>query len=167
MLGPEPSARGSVAELIETYRAQGLFTRWPIDYLPLAPASLRKFVGLLLRERGLAVHLHASPGRGLWRDALFMALARLARCPVILHLHDSALQRLHDEAGRSLRGAIRFFLEEATCIVVPSESQRAWALGVTRRIQVEPGSSFICSTEPPGTVISYGLIEASPMKITL
>ena len=147
MLGPEPGARGSVAELIETYRAQGLFTRWPIDYLPLTPASLRKFVGLLLRERSLVVHLHASPGRGLWRDALFMALARLARCPVILHLHDSALQRLHDETGRSLRGAIRFFLEEATCIVVPSESQRAWAkrlgISVPTLIRLERGDAGV------------------------
>src|SRR5262245_9487186 len=136
MLGPVPGTRGSVAELIEAYREQGLFQRWPIDYLPLTLASLRGFVGLVLRSRPLAVHLHASPEGGLWRDALFMALARVARCPVILHLHGSALQRLYDDAGRSLRSLIRFFLEQTSCIVVPSESQRAWALGVTRRIQL-------------------------------
>jgi glycosyltransferase involved in cell wall biosynthesis len=136
MLGAAPGTRGAVAEVVEAYRAQGLFRRWPIDYLPLTLASLRKFAGLILRERALAVHLHVSADRGLWRDALFMALARAARCPVILQLHGSALQRLYDESSRALRGVIRFCLEQAACIVVPCESQRAWLHGVTRRIQV-------------------------------
>src|SRR5262245_33268991 len=148
MLGPVPGTRGSVAELIEAYREQGLFRRWPIDYLPLTLASLRGFVGLILRSRARVVHLHASPEVGLWRDAVFMALARLARCPVILHLHGSALQRLYDDAGRSLRSLIRFFLEQTSCIVVPSESQRAWALGVTRRIQLAVLPYPVAAQEP-------------------
>ena len=40
-------------------------------------------------------------------------------------------------------------------------------VGDAVRATAAPGSSFMCSTEPPGTVISYGLIEASPMKMTL
>jgi glycosyltransferase involved in cell wall biosynthesis len=167
MLGPAPGTRGSVAALIEAYREQGLFRRWPIDYVPLTLASLRKFAGLIVRERALAVHLHVSPERGLWRDALFMALARLARCPVILHLHGSALQRLYDDAGRTLRSVIRFFLEEASCIVVPSESQRAWALGVTRRIQVAVLPPPVAAQESQpgarqaGLVLFLGRLEAA------
>ena len=37
----------------------------------------------------------------------------------------------------------------------------------SRRIHCEPASSFMCSTEPPATVISYGLIDASPTNTTL
>ena len=167
MLGPAPESRGAVASLIEAYRAHGLFKRWPIDYLPLTLASLRKFVGLILRERALAVHLHASPERGLWRDALFMALARLARCPVVLHLHGSALPQLYGDAGRSLRGVIRFCLEQAACIVVPSESQRTWALGVTRRIQVAVLPHPVAPQEAQqgarqaGLVLFLGRLEAA------
>ncbi len=38
---------------------------------------------------------------------------------------------------------------------------------VRRCIHTAPDSSLKCSTEPPGEVISYGLIEASPTSTSL
>ena len=31
MLGPAAATRGDIAAVVECYRAQGLFRRWPID----------------------------------------------------------------------------------------------------------------------------------------
>jgi glycosyltransferase involved in cell wall biosynthesis len=148
MVGAAPETRGSIAAVVEAYRAQGLFKRWPIDYLAthgdrgargnakLLLGALRWFAGLVVRERAVAVHLHTAPDRGLWRDALFIALAFAARWPVILQLHGNGLQRLHDEGPGALRALIRFALEKAACVVVACESQRTWLRGVTPRAQV-------------------------------
>jgi len=148
MVGAAPETRGSIAAVVQAYRAQGLFKRWPIDYLAthadrgargnakLLLGALRWFAGLVLRERAVAVHLHTALDRGLWRDALFMGLALAVRWPVILQLHGNGLQRLHDEGSGALRALIRFFLEKAACVVVACESQRAWLRGVTPRAHV-------------------------------
>jgi glycosyltransferase involved in cell wall biosynthesis len=152
MLGPTPETRGAMAALIEAYRAHGLFTRWPINYvathgnaglranLLLLGAALGRFVELLARSRGLLVHLHVGsqpgPHLSLWRDALFMALAIAARCPVIVQLHGNGLERLYERGGRALRAAIRYALEQAACVVVACEAQRTWLRGVSRRAPV-------------------------------
>jgi glycosyltransferase involved in cell wall biosynthesis len=148
MVGPAPETRGSVAALVQAYRAQGLFKRWPIDYVAthadrgardnanLLLGALRWFAGLVLRERAVAVHVHCTFDGALWRDALFMGLAFAARWPVILQLHGNGLQRLHDEGSGALRALIRFFLEKAACVVVACESQRAGLRGVTPRAHV-------------------------------
>ena len=85
----ELEARGrlALATVVETYRAHGLFKRWPIDYLPthgdvgaienvsLALKALRRFAGLLWRHRRVVLHVHSGFDAGFWRDAAFMALA--------------------------------------------------------------------------------------------
>jgi hypothetical protein len=85
MLGAAPEAPGSMAGVVEAYRVHGLFKRWPIDYLAthahggarrnagLALSALRRFIEVLLYERGTVVHLHAEATLGFWRDAVFMA----------------------------------------------------------------------------------------------
>ena len=148
MLGPAAEARGDIAAVIACYRAHGLFRRWSIDYVATrghdgawrdagcALSALRQLTGLLMRRQRVVVHLHAAAGRGFWRDALFMALALAARCPLILHLHGAGYERLRDEAGPLRQRLIGYLLERAACIVVPCESLRAWVDSVTRRAQV-------------------------------
>jgi glycosyltransferase involved in cell wall biosynthesis len=177
MLGPAPESRGGLAGVLEAYRAHGLFRRWPIEYLAtygdaglrrnavLALAALRRFAALLVRERALAVHLHVSTEQGLWRDVLFMALAIAARCPVILQLHGTGLRRLHDHGGRTMRRLIRFFLEQAACVVVPCEWQRGWVRAVARRAQVALVPVPVAApppapaTERPALVLFLGTLE--------
>ena len=168
MLGPAPASRGGLAGMLAAYREQGLFRRWPIEYLAthadggprrnavLALAAMHRFAALLARERALAVHLHVSTEQGLWRDVPFMALAMSARCPVILQLHGTGLRRLHDHGGRATRLPIQFFLEQAACVIVPCEWQRGWVRAVARRAQVAvvpvpiaPGATLPASTTPP------------------
>ena len=47
------------------------------------------------------------------------------------------------------------------------EAGQTWLERVMRSIQIAPASSLKCSTEPPGAMIPYGDIDASPTKITL
>ena len=92
MLGAANETRGSIAAVVDAYRAHGLFQRWPIDYLPThgdggaarnAEPRVRgdAALGLLLaRHRRALVHLHLSARGNAARDAAFMAAALAARC---------------------------------------------------------------------------------------
>jgi glycosyltransferase involved in cell wall biosynthesis len=177
MLGAAPASRGGMAAMLEAYRSHGLFQRWPIEYLAthgdggllrnaaLALAALGRFTALVLRERSLAVHLHLSTDRGLWRDLLFMALAVAARCPVILQLHGTGLRTLHDNGGRATRALIQFFLEQAACVAVPCEWQRGWVRAVTRHAQVAvvpvpvTAPALPPDAERPALVLFLGSLE--------
>jgi glycosyltransferase involved in cell wall biosynthesis len=149
MLGAARETRGSIAAVVDAYRAHGLFQRWPTDYLAthgegnlatqagLALRALRQFAAALVRDRRVAVHLHVQAGAGFWRDALFAGAALAARCPLILQLHGAGFESFYDGAGPAGRGAIRFVLERAAFVLAPAESLCAWLRGVTRmRAQV-------------------------------
>lgn len=154
MLGAAPETRGSFGSVVGAYRAHGLFKRWRIDYLAThgdggaarnaarVLSALREFLLLLARERRVAVHLHTVPGAGFWRDALFMTLAIVTRCPLVLQLHGAGFGRFYDRAGRVGRAAIRFLFEHAASIVVPCEFQRTWARSVAR------GARVVCLPVP-------------------
>jgi glycosyltransferase involved in cell wall biosynthesis len=132
MLGAAPQTRGSSAAVVEAYRAAGLFRRLPIEYIAtscdgsrldkakLAASALHRFARALIQHRRLAVHIHLS-AEGVVRDALFMAAALAARCPLIVQLH-----------GTGFDAGIRAFLERAAWVVVSCESQRAWLRSVAR-----------------------------------
>jgi glycosyltransferase involved in cell wall biosynthesis len=148
MLGAAPETRGSIASVVEAYRAYGLFKRWPSDYIAthgggsfaheakLLFRGLRSFAELLARHRRVVVHAHCEARRGLWREWLFAALAVAARCPVIVQLHGGGFERLYDASSSLGRTAIRLLLERAACVVAPSESQRAWVRSVARDAHV-------------------------------
>jgi glycosyltransferase involved in cell wall biosynthesis len=137
MLGAAPETRGSIAAVVEACRAGGLFSRWPIQYIPTScdgsvlaqgatiARAARDFALALAHHRRMAVHVHASGGVAFWRDALFMSAALAARCPLIVQLHGIGFER---EA--------RSFLERAAWVVVSCESQRIWVRSVARRAQV-------------------------------
>jgi len=177
MLGAAPGTRDGVASVVDAYHAHGLFARWPIDYLAtygdggvrhnamLLLRALRRFIALLVRERGLVAHLHATPERGLWRDALFAALAQAFRRPFILHLHGSAFRSAHEESGMPARFWTRLLFEQAACVVVPCEALRTWARGVTRNAQIAVVPPPVAPAQPspharrPNVVLFLGRLE--------
>jgi glycosyltransferase involved in cell wall biosynthesis len=146
MLGAAAETRGSIASVVDTYRAHGLFNRWPIVYLPTHGASgvaadarfaldtARGLASALTRGR-IAVHAHVSV-RGFWRDAAFIAAALTARSPVLVQLHGTGFERFYDECGGLQRAALRALLERAACVATPSESLRGWARGIARGAHV-------------------------------
>lgn len=165
MLGPAPGTHGAIAALLEIYREQGLFKRWPIEFVATSGegaagtlGALREFARLLVQERNLAVHVHAVAGRAFWREALFMALAAAAHCPFILHLHGAGFERFYEDAGAPGRHALRFFLEHAACVVVPCESLRTWMRGVARQAQVACVPSPVAAFEAPAAARQPNLV---------
>ena len=163
MLGTAPDTRGGIAAVVNAYRAQGLFERWPIDYVPshrdggaprkllAAVKALLAFVLLLCRQRRVIIHVHCASHASFWRKSIFMALATLVKCPVILHLHGGGFARFYEsECGAAGRRVIRFFLDRAACVIVVSEHWRAWIASVTENERV------VCIPNP------VPLAEASP-----
>jgi glycosyltransferase involved in cell wall biosynthesis len=179
MLGAAPETRGSIAAVVDAYRSQGLFARWPIDHLAvhcgggarrsaaLAAGAMRDFALLLARHRRAVLHVHSEPGAGFWRDAAFMAAAGAMRCPVVLQLHGSGFDRFHDRASGPARMLIELALARAARVLVPAESMRTWIHGVTRRASVacvpppvvlpEAGTR---QQERPALVLFLGKLEA-------
>jgi len=137
MLGATPETRGSIAAVVDAYRAHGLFKRWPITYIAsngdgsvaekvtIAAKAARDFAALLMQHRRAVVHVHASPGIAFWREAAFMAAAAAAGCPVIIHLH-----------GNGFEPSIRWLLERAAVVCVPCEATRKWVRSVARAADV-------------------------------
>ena len=122
MLGAAPETRGSIAAVVEAYRADGLFRRWPIEYivthgdgtrperLLIAMRALRRFGELLARERRVAVHLHTAARGNFWRDLPYMLAAIATGRPLLVQLHGAGFERFYDacdSAGRALRRRAR------------------------------------------------------------
>jgi glycosyltransferase involved in cell wall biosynthesis len=136
MLGAAPGTHGGMATVVDAYRAQGVFRRWPVEYIA-TPAPLHacgRLAGLLARYRRAVVHIHASAGLGFWRDSAFMSVALAARCPVILQLHGGGFDRFYDESGAA-QVVVRYFLERAACIIVPSQRMAGWLHSVNPAIR--------------------------------
>jgi len=158
MLGAAPETRGSVAAVVESYRAAGLFTRWPVRYIAtrgdgslmqktlLAAKATRDFGLLLGEQRRMVVHVHAAAGAGFWREAAFMGAALAARCPVVLQLH-----------GKGFDSSIRWFLERAAAVCVSCGAARAWVKRVARNAEVV--------IVPPPVAISVPELAAKPNLI--
>jgi glycosyltransferase involved in cell wall biosynthesis len=155
MLGAAPETRGSIAAVVESYRAHGLFKRWPIRYIAtssdgslvqkaaLLARAVQEFGALLAQKRRAVVHVHAAAGAGFWREAAFMSAAFAAGCPVVLQLH-----------GKGFEPSIRWFLERAALVCVPCESMRGWVRSVTRNVDVV--------LAPPPVAVTVTAVSAKP-----
>jgi glycosyltransferase involved in cell wall biosynthesis len=149
MLGTAFETHGGISSVLKTYRAAGLFDRWPIDFLATHRdggivtklvrlfAALVAFMGLLVRHRHAVLHVHSASRASFWRKSIFMALAMAARWPVIFHLHGGGFATFYDaECGPVGRAMVRFFLDRAACIVVVSDRWCAWMHRATRNPHV-------------------------------
>ena len=85
MLGAAPETRGSIAAVVESYRAHGLFKRWQIEYIAthaddgparnaaIALGAMRGFGELLALHVRSPVHMHVCVRGSLVRVATFCA----------------------------------------------------------------------------------------------
>src|SRR2546421_11956509 len=155
MLGAAPETRGSIATVVEGYRAHGLFKRWPISYIAtsgdgslaakglLFAKAVHEYGALLAQPRRMVVHVHAASGAGFWREAAFMGAALAAGCPLVVQLH-----------GNGFDPSIRWFLERAALVCVPCEASRTWVKSVARNVDVV--------LAPPPVAVAVPELPAKP-----
>jgi glycosyltransferase involved in cell wall biosynthesis len=149
MLGTALESRSGIAAVVNAHRAQGLFERWPIGYIPThcdggalrklltAVKALLTLILLLARERRVIIHVHSASRASFWRKSIFMAVGMLMKCPVIFHLHGGGFARFYEtECGAVGRRLVRYFLDRAACVIVLSDRWRAWVSGVTRNPRI-------------------------------
>ena len=167
MVGTSFETHGGVSAVLRTYRAAGLFDRWPIEFVAShrdgslarkalqALGALAAFAALLCRHRCAVLHVHSCSRASFWRKSVFMALAMLARWPVIFHLHGGGFATFYDaECGRIGRAIVRFFLDRAACVVVLSPRWCAWMNRVTRNPRVVAISNPVCVPAEPGAAVA-------------
>ncbi|HZQ72197.1 MAG TPA: glycosyltransferase [Burkholderiales bacterium] len=161
MLGAAAQDCGAPAAVLEAWRGEGLFERWPIEIVAARDArAFLSFSSLLLRERGLAVHAHAS-ARTLWRDAPFVAAALAARAPLVLQFHGGGLERAYDAASGPVRAAFHAALERAAAVVVPTESLKGWLARLSR------GAPVSCIPSPVRLPALHGDAERGNLVLFL
>lgn len=149
MIGTSFATRGGVASVVDGYRQAGLFERWPIEYVAThrdgnALEKLLKaidgivvFFALLCRHPRAILHVHAASRASFWRKSGFMALAMLARWPIVFHLHGGGFASFYEEeCGPIARALVRFFLDRAASIVVVSERWNLWMRRITRNPRI-------------------------------
>jgi glycosyltransferase involved in cell wall biosynthesis len=136
MLGPARGARGSIVAAVQAYREQGLFRRWPIDYVPHGFGALHRLGAALVRHGPVVLHVHAGTRREFWSSVPLMAFGLAARCPLLLHLHGGDFRSFYEGASAPSRALIGFFLERATAVLASCDAMRAWLHGVARRAEV-------------------------------
>jgi glycosyltransferase involved in cell wall biosynthesis len=149
MLGAAAETRGARAGVIEAYRAHGLFSTWPIEYVATHGAGVAcalkesvKFTRRLAMQRRLVLHIHAAAGPGFWRAAAYAGAAIAARCPVILHLRGGAFDRFHEACGDARRLAMRALFSGAACVATPSQRLASWVRSVS------PRAHALCVPDP-------------------
>ncbi len=144
-----PAGRGGITSVVDAYRVQGLFERWPIHcvathcdggaarkILTALKATLN-IVAFLARHRRAVMHVHCALRASFWRKSIFMTIGILAGCPVIFHLHAGAFPEFYDaECGKLRKRIVRFFLDRAACIIVLSERWRTWITSVTENRRI-------------------------------
>lgn len=145
VIGPEPppwtGMEVSTLAMLDELRAAGIpvarvDTADPGDSLANRSRWTMRNVRVALQHVGLAarhafrptvsaVYVPISQERpAFYRDALFMLIARVARKPVIVHLHGGAFARYYEGENAGMRALIRATVGRAALGIVLSERMR-------------------------------------------
>ena len=149
MLGTALDTKGGISSVVNVYKSDGLFRRWPITYIVTHcdGSGLKKILaavrGLifyniaLYRSEVLAVHAHVSSRASFWRKSIFIACAFLFRVPVIFHLHGAEFQLFYkDECSSFRQFLIRSLLNRCYCLIALSPQWQAWLKPLVSRPSV-------------------------------
>ena len=155
MIGPAIEAPGGMSAVVASYRQAGFFDRWHVRYIatyrhPDWPSkiwqllvSTSRFLSLLLRRRVALLHVHAASRGSFWRKCIFMALARLGRVPVILHIHSGEFGDFYQqECGPARQALVRWAMRGSAKVVCLTKQ---WQL---RLGAIEPRAHFIHLPNP-------------------
>ncbi|WP_221888086.1 glycosyltransferase family 4 protein [Geodermatophilus aquaeductus] len=112
------STRGGVATYVRNAEATGLWQRWAVRHIATHSdgSRLHKAVvfvrgalrlSVALTGRPDLVHVHASARGSFLRKAILIRVCRLARVPVVTHVHDGTFDEFYRGLGRVAQGFVR------------------------------------------------------------
>jgi len=145
MLGPLPPATGGMATVLGNLQHSGLAARCRLHVLdngkttsegrPLSEGILAQ--GRLLARLGRTimrhdvriVHIHTCSGFTFWRDCLHLAVAKMLRRKVVLHVHGGRFDEFCDRLSSPGRATLRLALHAADAVIVLSAS---WVVRLRR-----------------------------------
>jgi glycosyltransferase involved in cell wall biosynthesis len=142
MIGPGKGKPGGILALIEAL-VPVLAEQVELCYFPtvkrLAPqemgvASWRN-VGLALRQYGRflrtlwqfrpdLIHLHTSQGLGWFKDTFYIAVSKLGRYPLVLHIHAAEFDQLYGKQSRLRQWYTRQMMRRADAVIAVSDGWR-------------------------------------------
>ncbi|HSC80574.1 MAG TPA: glycosyltransferase family 4 protein [Chitinolyticbacter sp.] len=151
VLATAENGQGGIASVIKTYRAAGLFERWPIVHLATHVTGSRwqklkamlggwvGFLRLLWLERSIgAVHAHTASNASYWRKFPFLLLCRACGVPYLLHVHGAGFIGFYAQRSSALgRWLIRYGLRHADEVIALSSQ---WA---TDLAHIEPQAKVV------------------------
>ena len=151
MLGIHPKSRekGGISTVVDTYRATGLFERWPVRYIgtmvsgsrvakiSVAVSAFFDFARLLLVGRVAVVHAHTASRASFWRKSIFILPALAMRVPVILHLHGAEFEQFYrNECGAFAKAFARGVLNRVDRVIALSAQWRTVIKSIAPRAHV-------------------------------
>lgn len=129
MAGTSTDTRGGVATCIRALHDTPLWARWRVTHVVTHQDGSRlhkvlvfgramiEFTREIVRDRPAVVHLHTSATGSFFRKLVLFHIAKLARIPVLLHMHSGLFRDFHDGAPRPVRWLVRNMLTRADAVV--------------------------------------------------
>lgn len=149
MIGTSLDTRGGISSVVRSYRDDGVFGRWQVRYfdthgdgtalrkLRMMLAALARFGRCIVFDRPSLAHIHIASQASFWRKLLFFSLARLARIPVILHVHGGGFADFYANGSpRLTQPAMRWMLRRCARVLVLSSPARAFVEGLAPQVPV-------------------------------
>lgn len=144
MVGTSRSTMGGIAAVVNVYADAGLFRRFPVRYLHshcdgsalkklgVMLAAYLRFAWMLVTGQVGLVHLHVASRASFWRKSVFFLLSRLARVPVVLHLHGGEFAIFYgQECGPRRQRFISWVFDHAANVVVLSTKWKEWVQSIS------------------------------------
>ena len=151
MMGPPPQAKGGIASVIDMYFSYGLLEKWPIIFIPTyieggrltkffcTAKAVVRFINLLSQNKIALLHVHVARRNSFWRKAIFIQLAFLSACPVLIHLHSGGFFSFYEEeCGKLKKFWIKYLLKNSTLIVLTKFWKKNYEIFFPKNIIVIP-----------------------------
>lgn len=122
------TTRGGIGSYIRNAEGTALWRRWNIAHISthrdgslvrrLATFLLGSVrLGMTLLRRPDIVHMHASARGSFFRKAILVRLCRVARVPVVLHIHSSEFDEFYAGLGGVARRLVRRTLLDSAVVI--------------------------------------------------
>lgn len=133
MIVPDASVKGGIASVVNGYRGSAIEREHKIHYvesykngskftkLCKALCGYVCFLKVLFTDRPDVVHIHSSFGPSFYRKMPFIYLSRLAKIPVVNHIHGAEFDSFYEKASASKKKRVRRVYRKCTRFIVLSK----------------------------------------------